>query len=174
MTSVKAQGNKRFRASSVAFACGVLALAVALQACGKKAGPRPPEALAPAPVQFLAAKGAVDAVVLSWQPPKETASGEDLVDLAGYVVKRSAYSKDEEADFEDIAEVPVPTVEPGAVPQSRGIAFRDDTVQPGKAYEYAVVGVNESGVEGGSTSVVRVTFIGESSVIETFAVGGKQ
>ncbi len=154
----------------------LLVLLLALSACGKKARPEPPEASAPEPVRFLLAKADVDAVILTWRAPEKDASGDSLEDLAGYVVKRSDYEKDERPDFEEIAEVEAPLDLSDEAPKGEREAakkveyvYRDTEVEAGKTYEYVVLPINDSDVEGGAAAILRVTFIGTASVIENFS-----
>lgn len=149
-----------------------LVAALLLVSCGKKAPPRPPEALAPSPVKFLTASATVDGVTLFWQSPSTTASGDPLEDLHGFVIERSEHEKGEEPDFDTLVELALPeTSEPSkeGTEASKRFSYKDTSVKAGKSYEYSVVGVNEDGVEGAALSTIRVTFIGESSVIETSA-----
>lgn len=151
--------------------CVCVVLLVLAVSCGKKGSPKPPEAIAPSPVKYFALRGTVDSVILTWQAPDEDASGNTLTDLAGFAVKRNDYVKDKRPDFEEIAEIPVAEVGEGEdadVLEPVEYSYTDTSVEPGKQYEYLVVPVNEDGVEGATTSVMRVTFVGESSVFESF------
>lgn len=153
-----------------------VSLSVLLAACGKKGPPRPPEAIAPDPIEFFEARGTVDGVQLRWQAPQRDASGEPLTDLAGFVVQRNRYSKERSPDFEEIALIEVRPEDGEEQAPSRkpvSYAYEDSDVQPGSQYEYMVLPINDDGVEGRPASVLRVTFIGEASVVETFAPGAQ-
>lgn len=148
-------------------------LLVAVIGCGRKGNPEPPEAFAPKPVRFLSAKPSVNGVLLTWQAPLETADGDELLDLAGYVVRRSVYEKDKSADFEDVAELevaPLPPVDDAAATpaknENREISYLDTSVRPGERYDYLVLPINSDGVEGEPLNFIRITFVGESSVVE--------
>ncbi len=144
---------------------------VFLFSCGRKENPRPPEETAPSSVQFLTVVSEVDAIVLRWEAPTTNAKGDPLIDLAGFAVKRRELEKDEEVSFELLKRVMLPQFKKddpkAAEPKMTKFAYRDEEVQPGKRYEYIVVPINESRVEGVSSTLIRVTFIGETSVIET-------
>lgn len=148
---------------------------IGLSACGKKTNPRAPEALAPSSVKFLTARATVQSVDLRWEAPSTDASGDPLLDLSGFVVKRSLVLPDEDEDFETIAEVPLKEKSTTRAARSRdgsqgeAYSYSDQDVVAGKKYQYLVLGVNEDDVEGDASSSVRVTFIGESSVIESFS-----
>ncbi len=146
-------------------------------ACGKKTNPRAPEALAPSSVKFLTARTSVNSVDLRWEAPSTDASGDKLIDLTGFVVKRALVLPDEDPDFDIIAELPLranevaKTATPAETSAAKAYSFSDTNVKAGEKYQYLVLGVNEDDVEGEASSSVRVTFIGESSVIESFSSG---
>jgi len=142
----------------------LLVLSSLAVACGKKSNPRPPEEIAPAAVIALSAKAEVSAVVLSWQAPLETASGDTLEDLNDFVIERSPVVEDESPDYEELGEVlSAEPSQPGPVPVVYN--FRDETVEVGKVYEYRVLPRNLDGLAGAATRALRVTFLGESSII---------
>ncbi len=140
-------------------------------ACGKKTAPRPPEALAPAPVKLLSAKASVDALILKWDAPSANASGDRLIDLKGFIVKRADADTGDDLDFDVIAELGLDKSDAKRADTSKSYLYRDSKVEPGKKYQYLVVGVNEDDVEGAASTSIKVTFIGESSIIENFAGG---
>ena len=53
---------------------------------------------------------------------------------------------------------------------SAPLTFTDNTVHPGKRYDFRVLAVNESGVRGRADVILRVTFGGEASRVENVAV----
>lgn len=144
-------------------------------ACGRKGSPKPPEATAPSPVQFLVATGQLSSVTLSWQAPKTNAQGKDLVDLDQFVVVRDEFVRGEDPDFEEVGNVKFEGYEelpadgsPDVVQRkTKQYAFVDDKVELGKSYSYMVLPENGSGVRGQPSSVLRVRFTGETSVIDT-------
>ncbi len=148
-------------------------------ACGRKGNPRPPEAIAPSSVRYLTATGEVGGILLTWEAPFMDNSGDELTDLAGFKIKRADFIPDETPDYETIGTVaavrppapPEPTIEtappppPVDTPPVR-YEYRDATAKPATRYVYVVVPFNDDGVEGAVTSLLRVTFSGETSVIE--------
>lgn len=160
--------------------------------CGKKSYPKPPEDSAPAAVRFLQISPTVDSIVLKWQAPLEKANGGELKDLAGFIIERSDYQKGEIPDFKQISELRLQTeeelskttdkekktekdeegsgklfsVKKQAPKTVEEYNYIDSNVQIGKQYEYFVVPFNENGIEGPIASILRVTFTGESSLIE--------
>lgn len=138
--------------------------------CGKKGPPKPPENFAPAVVMFFSADGVVDGVNLSWQEPESKANGEDLDDLVGFVVMKRAHLKDGKSRYRKLAEIPAkkPADSNKQTDETVKLSYRvlDREVEPGKRYEYYVTAYNEDSVEGVWSPVLRVTFVGESSIVE--------
>ncbi len=139
--------------------------------CGRKGRPKPPEATAPTPVTNLTADAGVSAVTLTWIAPTTNASGDSLDNLERFVVLRSVVTKGKRPSPEEIGVVVVNAAEEAA---AEGTAlkgrytFKDPAVKVGQRYEYVVVPVNDSGVEGVADRGLRVSFAGESSVVEGF------
>lgn len=151
----------------VVYALLVAIVGVGAIGCGKKGNPRPPEDFAPIAVSSFRVEGDVDAVVLYWEAPQFDQQGGKLEELGGFIVRRSVFAKDEAPDFDEIAEVEaVPSDPKSKLPQQ--YSYEDTTVEAGSTYDYLVYGLNARGVEGLPSGVIRVTFIGESSVVEAF------
>lgn len=151
---------------------GICVLALCLTvACGRKGDPRPPETKAPSQVQYLKLSGEVKGVRLSWVSPVTDASGDPLIDLAEFRIKRAVVESDEKPKFVVIAEIEVPASEEAAPSSKQGENFTyvDEDVAPGKRYEYLVLPVNQDGVSGVAPEAFRVKFAGESSLIERVA-----
>ncbi len=169
------------------------AACLSLSGCGRVGNIRPPEATAPAPVQYFTADGQAGGVLLTWQNPTLDASGGELKSLDRYYVERSDYVRGGVPDFTTIAQLVPPTdpaqaaeVEPkeekdkkkGALFGGGGTSGRllapmtylDNSAEPGKRYDYRVVAVTESGVRGRSDLILRVSFEGAASRIENIAV----
>jgi hypothetical protein len=72
----------------------ILALLVTMltPACGKKNVPRAPEFVAPKPVTNLTARLTGDAVTLTWGRPTEYLDGQEIKDLASFVIFRKEVS----------------------------------------------------------------------------------
>lgn len=145
--------------------------------CGRKGDPKPPEAFAPSAVGFYTARGQVDSVILSWQAPKITASGDVLENLEFFSIKRAIHDSQKMRRFKDIGEVGVAglassgerqagSASPAASQAAITYSFADRDIVPGSVYDYRVVPVNSRGVEGQSAATLRVTFLGESSIVE--------
>ena len=153
----------RFTTTTLHCTLTILFLLTVATGCGRKADPRPPEAFVPAPVRFLSAMGTVDAVTVSWFAPEKDASGEPIESLNGFRVEKAAVDAGEVQDFENVAEIPLDseTIDPG-----RTYSYHDTAVRPGRTYEYAIIPISAEGDAGMVGNRIRVTFVGQSSVVE--------
>ena len=79
-------------------------------------------------------------------------------------MKRRIVAAEEETDFETVAEI---DYEYSDEPQEQFL-YKDIDIEPGKKYDYMVMPLNSNDVFGQPAGVLRVTFIGESSVVERF------
>jgi len=66
----------------------VLLIAAMTSACGKKSDLRAPELAAPKPINNLSARPAPDGVTLTWNRPTEYIDGNEIKDLASFVIFR--------------------------------------------------------------------------------------
>lgn len=148
---------------------------IGLVGCGKKASPKPPEASAPSPVVALTVVADTKGVVLSWERPLSTASGDDLVNLSQFIVRRAELRGGTTPSFDDIAEISAganvvvgESTSTGGDTTQSVVSFRyeDLQVEHGKRYIYQVVPVNDYDVEGLPGRLVRVSFLGAESVVE--------
>ena len=69
-----------------------LLLVAGAAACGKKSDLRAPELVAPKPINNLSARPAPDAVTLTWNRPTEYIDGNEIKDLASFVIFRKEIS----------------------------------------------------------------------------------
>lgn len=143
---------------------------VMLIACGKKGLPKPPESLAPLPVNNFLAQGSLDGINLTWLAPQKTANGNDLKDLDRFFVFRSVVVRDESPEYKIIQEITVVedlelTDQKTKIPEPHVYNYLDKDVKPGKEYDYYVVPVNQGGTKGKESPVLRVTFVGQSSAV---------
>lgn len=141
--------------------CLLLTLLFSAGACGKYGPPNPPEDFAPQAIRFFQAAGSLKGIELNWQAPLQDMQGEPLRNLEQFVIRRSPYIRGASPDFETIAEIRYQQE-----PETTVFRFLDENVEANKRYEYAVSAENSDGTEGQTTSILRVTFRGESSTIE--------
>lgn len=140
----------------------LILVVIGLLACGRKGDPKPPEVLAPSPVRFLTAVGGVDGITLSWFPPETDASGSSLYDLTHFLVEKGEVAPGSATDFEELKEIATSAESPSAMKHT----FLDTDVKPGKIYDYRITAHNDRGGQGLPPHILRVTFVGQSSVIE--------
>lgn len=174
-------GIVNFKATMV-FALVVLAIL----GCGKKANPKPPEESAPAQVRNLNVIVEEAAIVLTWDAPESDSLGDPLSDLGKLLVNRAEVEKGERGAVETIAEIDPPLAvldrlkadsreggirggsEPAAGATEPQFSFRDEKVVAGGKYDYVIVPTDSAGVLGLPSKTIRVTFIGKTSIVESF------
>lgn len=165
--------------SVIVFRCVMAFVILAYVGCGRKGSPKAPEETAPSQVRFFTATPQTNGVMLSWEAPLMNAEGKELVDLEGFLVQRNMRVIGEDSDFETIhelkvlppaqvtAEAPAPTKTPAETSQVVKYTYQDTDLQAGKVYEYVIIPYNEDDVEGVPSNLFRITFSGESSVVES-------
>ena len=136
-----------------------------LEGCGRKSGPKPPEATAPAEVMFPSAGGSPNGIVLTWQAPTTDESGASLINLTGFRVFRGVFTKGSSTDYKLIQTITLPLDQP--VPQQ--FSYSDSAVTAGVTYDYAIEATNDEDTGGRVTQILRVSFRGTSSAIEVVA-----
>ena len=144
----------------------VLATAPGVVGCGRKSGPKPPEATAPSEVLFPAAGASTSGVTLTWQPPAMDQTGGTSQFLTGFRIFRGEFTKGKDTSFSLLKEI---ELNPDQQPPLTDFNFIDSAVQPGKTYDYAIVAINDEGSGGRVSQVIRVSFRGTSSSIEMVA-----
>ena len=148
----------------LAGATGVVTTGVS--GCGRKSGPKPPEATAPSEVLFPAAGASTAGVTLTWQPPATDQTGGSSQLLTGFRIYRGEFTKGKETSFSLLKEI---ELNPDQQPPLTDFSFVDTAVQAGKTYDYAIEAVNDEGSGGRVSQVIRVSFRGTSSAIEMVA-----
>jgi hypothetical protein len=119
------------RAALIGFACFVLALAG--PSCGRKTMPKPPQLVAPKPVQELSLATQSGGILVRWSRPTEYVDGTTMKDLGGFVVERNRYN----SPFEEIARVPV--TDAGRFQQAKRFDYLDTQLLAGAVYHYRIV-----------------------------------
>jgi len=113
-------------------ALAVLAISLALPACGRKTPVRPPELAAPQRIDSVSVTNVADGIELSWRRPTQYADGSRMTDLAGFRVERSVAG----APFSEVATVEVTDQE--RIRQERRFRWVDSDTQVGTVYQYRV------------------------------------
>jgi hypothetical protein len=139
---------------------GLLAMTIALAACGKKAPVQPRlTSLPAAPAELLIAQQGED-FLLSWTLPERNQDGTAVEDLIGFHVYRMTYDAAEGCptcrDPEElVAAIQLTRPEP-AVRFGRHLYWRDIAPAPGTGQAYLVVPVTTGGHEGASIGAYRI------------------
>ena len=126
------------RASALLIAALGLAGAT-LPACGRKTPVKPPELVAPEPIDTLAATNAADGVQLTWRRPVKYADGSRMADLGAFQLQRSNAG----APFSTIATVEV--TDRDRIQQARHFRWVDIDPVPGETYQYRVISLTTDG-----------------------------
>jgi hypothetical protein len=133
----------------------MLAAALGLAACGRKAPPLAPELVRPEPAEDLAAAVVADGVRLTWVRPLRYSGGQRMNDLGHFVIDRAP------------ADAPHPTfARVGQLELDDRMRFRkerrlewvDHDVVAGGRYLYRVVAVTLDGDESAPAGPVNVEY----------------
>jgi len=119
------------RTLPIGIAC--LLLALPFGACGRKTMPKPPQLVAPKPVQELSLATQSTGILVRWSRPTEYVDGGTMEDLGGFVVERNRYN----SIFEEIARVPV--TDQGRFQRAKRFDYLDTQLLPGAVYHYRIV-----------------------------------
>ena len=112
----------------------LVAVALAVSACGVRTRPLPPELVQPEPPTALVAASNVDGVQLTWRRPTSYSGGKHMRDLGGFDVERAV------GDSYDFA--PVTTVlldDQTRFRQEKVVQWTDTNAEVGETYHYRVI-----------------------------------
>jgi hypothetical protein len=117
----------------------LLAFVISLSGCGKKSDPRAPELATPETIRDLRGEAAPGGIVLTWTRPLRYVDGNELRDLAGFVIFRKEISG-------ACPDCPVPYRERTTVSvedqqkfiKTRRFRFVDQELTPQTTYRYRV------------------------------------
>ncbi len=136
--------------------------------CGRKGSPKPPEESSPASVRFFQLSAKSKSVITKFQAPLETAGGDELIDLSSFSIRKRLVGKDASSYYEEIA---VLDFDPEIHSQKdTWFEYEDTDVKLGSQYEYIVLPKDYSGYKGLPPFRLRVTFVGEGTVIENLPI----
>ena len=108
-----------------------------LSACGRKTAVRPPELVAPEPVDDLTLAVEGKGVKLLWGRPQKYVDGSDMDDLGGFVVLRATHNGQGEADsFTQVATVTVDDRD--RFRKAKKFSYTDEQLTAGTLYRYRV------------------------------------
>ena len=117
----------------------LLALALVAPACGRKTMPKPPQLVAPKPVQEISLATQKNGILVRWSRPTEYVDGSSMEDLGGFVVERNRYN----SKFEEIARVPV--TDRGRFQKAKRFDYIDSQLLEGATYHYRIVAYTTDG-----------------------------
>ena len=117
----------------------LVALVLLAPACGRKTMPKPPQLIAPKPVQEISLATQKGGILVRWSRPTEYVDGSSMEDLGGFVVERNRYN----SKFEEIARVPV--TDRGRFQKAKRFDYLDTQLLDGATYHYRVVAYTTDG-----------------------------
>jgi len=128
----------------------VLSLALLLSGCGRKTPPRPPELIAPEPIQHLRASVSKDGVLLRWERPQRYADHSRMFDLGGFRVQRAQG----DTTFKTITALTVDDRD--RFRQLRHFRYVDADVETNRTYRYRVFSFTLGGDLSRSSNTVTI------------------
>ncbi len=148
---------------SVLFSVARSLLAVAflcLPACGQKTLVRPPELVIPKTINNLTLEVQGKGVMLRWARVQKRAGGENLDDLAGFVVLRA--TRDAQGKVSDFAPVGTIAVDDRErFRKRRKFSYTDEQLTIGVLYRYRVVAFTLDGYQGRASNTVEIMWPGQ-------------
>lgn len=117
----------------------LLGLALVAPACGRKTMPRPPQLVAPKPVEEISLATQKGGILVRWSRPTEYVDGSSMEDLGGFIVERNRYN----SKFEEIGRVPV--TDRGRFQKAKRFDYLDSQLLDGATYHYRVVAYTTDG-----------------------------
>lgn len=104
-------------------------------ACGRKTAVRPPELVAPKPIEDLKIVAKTTGLELRWSRPRTYVDGSTMDDLGGFLVLR-AIQDAETSDFSELATVVVKDRD--RFRQAKRFRYTDEQITIGTRYRYQV------------------------------------
>ena len=136
---------------------GLGVLAAVGPACGRKTMPKPPQLVAPKPVQELSLATQSTGILVRWSRPTEYVDGTGMEDLGGFVVERNRYN----SPFEEIARVPV--TDRGRFQKAKRFDYLDTRLLPGATYHYRLVAFTTDAYYSAPSDAAEITWNGSPS-----------
>ena len=128
-----------------------------LGGCGHKTVVRPPELVAPMPVNDLTLEVVSKGINLRWGRAQKTAGGRDLEDLAGFVVLRAAQDpQGQSSAFTQIAMIPVEDRD--RFRKNKRFSYTDENLEAGTLYRYRVLAFTLDDYYGKASNTVELVW----------------
>ena len=112
---------------------------VLVPACGRKTAVRPPELVAPKPIEDLKIEAKTTGLELRWSRPRTYVDGSNMDDLGGFLVLRAVQdgaSSEETGEFSELATVVVEDRD--RFRQAKRFRYTDEQITVGTRYRYQV------------------------------------
>jgi hypothetical protein len=128
-----------------------------LAGCGRKTIVRPPELVAPKPVNDLTLETKEKAIVLHWGRVQNTVGGENLDELGGFVILRATEDAEgKTSEFSQVATIPVEDRD--RFRKNKKFSYTDDQLTVGALYRYRVLAFTLDGYYGGASNTVEIVW----------------
>ena len=125
--------------------------------CGRKTVVRPPELVAPQPVNDLTLEVKEKSITLHWGRARKTVGGEDLDDLGGFVILRAVQDpQSKENEFSAVATIPVEDRD--RFRQNKKFSYTDEQLTAGSLYRYRVQAFTLDGYHSGESNTVELVW----------------
>lgn len=133
----------------------LLALCVAVAACGRKSLPIAPELVHPKPPADVIASATPGGVLLRWARPSQYTSGQRMRDLDGFVVER-AQDVDGKIAFAEVSTIHLE--DRYRFQQQRRVEWTDADVNDGQRYFYRVSALTLDGYRSEPAGPVSIDY----------------
>ena len=143
-------------------ACSLLPVALlSLSACGRKTPVRPPELVAPEPINDLVLEIEKNGVKLRWGRTEKTVDGSELDDLGGFVVLRASQdTQGKTSSFVQLATIPVEDRD--RFRKAKKFTYTDEQLMVGTLYRYRVEAFTLDGYYSTPSNTVELIWQGGS------------
>jgi hypothetical protein len=133
----------------------LVALALVLVACGRKALPVAPELVRPDPVEDLAAISTPEGVRLTWLRPLRYSGGQRMNDLGSFLIERAA-GEGAAPEFAPIGRLELE--DQARFRKERHLDWTDRSAEPGRRYLYRVTAITLDRYESAPAGPVAIRF----------------
>jgi len=131
----------------------LVAVALAVSACGVRTRPLPPELVQPEPPTALVAGSNVDGVRLTWRRPSSYTGGKHMRDLGGFDVERAV---GDSYDFVSVTTVLLD--DQTRFRQEKAVQWTDTNVEIGETYRYRVIAFTTDHYRSAASAPVTIVY----------------
>ena len=138
--------------------CSLLSISV-FSACGRKTPVRPPELVAPEPIDSLTLEVEKAGIKLQWGRPQRYVDGSSMDDLGGFAILRAIQDGQGKGNaFTQIATVPVEDRD--RFRQAKKFSYTDEQLTGGTLYRYRVQAFTLDGYYSSPSNTVELVWKG--------------